>query len=716
MKRLHPGIWAVLSVSFYPLVWRLFSSEGPAFAGLVSDLGIGLIFAAVCIQRSRIARLVLLGFWLTAHIGSWELMAAVQRFPSFQDLAFLNDPEFLKTSTAGIHLAHPGLAAGLMVMAVPALMMPVGPWRMKNRIAMVAAGFFLMAPHGVLKRRADDQGVARQYHPLHWFVVDGIKAWRLPSYPALSPEDLPLNLRQADRDGGTPLIDRGKARNVLLVVLEGISGIYLPDIREKMGITQNPFDMDLFSAGIRNAMLVPDFVTHSHQTIRGLYAIHCGDFSKFSYDLSKAMELQLNPDRARQCLPARLAAGGWATHYLQGAPLQFMSKDRAMPAMGFEHVHGLEWFENRTRTDFIWGTTDADFFTGAARYIRNLKETGDPWFLSLLTVATHQPFDADDASTARYGSRKIASVALLDKALERFMSDLGQMGVLDDTLVVFTSDESHGSEGPDWYSSWGFAAVLAPEQAALPRMKQGTYGLVDLEVSILDYLGLPLPPDIVGRSLFRDYAAGRDMISYTGGKLRWQTPERVLYECDRDQTCRMMRDAAIIGARPPGVETDRETAARLLAMARVLDARLVRDDPCLSFSFASGEIRDLPELIRNEWTDNLIGAQYLSFPANSRVSVDIGIKILSAGPEGVQPRLTLRQFEKEVGSILYPPFPVLHQGESHRLRFDFTNEASRESFSFHLTAAGRHARMQLETFDVVILRQDSKSQRSDCDR
>ena len=107
-------------------------------------------------------------------------------------------------------------------------------------------------------------------------------------------------------------------------------------------------------------------------------------------------------------------------------------------------------------------------------------------------------------------------------------------------------------------------------------------------------------------------------------------------------------------------------------------------------------------MIRNEWIDNLTGAQYLSFPKNSHVYVDILLQVTAAEPEGIQPTLILRQFEKEIGSIPHPGFPLLKKGESFRLQFDFENPVARNAFSFHLIASGRNAAIRFDKFKVVI--------------
>lgn len=110
--------------------------------------------------------------------------------------------------------------------------------------------------------------------------------------------------------------------------------------------------------------------------------------------------------------------------------------------------------------------------------------------------------------------------------------------MLKDTLVVVTSDESHGIDGVRLASSWGFNLTLAPEQAQLPPVKRGTYGHIDMATSLLDYFALPIPMALGGRSLYRDYDTGREMISYTNGMLRYHDGQGVFTECDFQQRCR----------------------------------------------------------------------------------------------------------------------------------------------------------------------------------
>jgi Sulfatase len=687
---------------FFPAGWRIFNHSLREPAGLLSDMALALILYGMISQSPRWLRAFLLISWGVTQVMSQELLAAMQRLPSWQDLQYLFDPTFVKNTTAGFHLADPGFALAFLLFTVAAILVPRRRSDWTRVVTCLLTGFLLLGLHYPVSRAFSNQSVAARYNPLHWFVTDVVSTLFPAGGEELGIADLPPSLRTLDLDG-QKLLKKGRARNVLIVILEGMPGIYLKENRDAMHVTQDSYQMQHLAQSTLDGMLVPDFVDHSHQTIRGLYALHCGDFSKFSYEMPKAMELLNNPDRADECLPAQMSKHGWQSHYLQGAGLQFMNKEKDMPAMGFEHVHGVEWFTERTRTDFIWGTTDEDFFKGARKYVANLQAAKKPWLLSLLTVATHQPFAVTDEQEKKYGSRKIAAVALLDEAVGTFIEGLRHDGVLDDTLVIITSDESHGEDGADWYSSWGLNIVLAPEHASLPRIKKGAYGMVDIEASILDYFDLPMPPSIIGRSLFRDYDKGRDMVSYTSSKLRWHTADGHLYECDRDGACRKMKAAGIIGPRPKTYEEDTaDSAGRLFKLATVLDHKLSSHQKRQVLEFGSGEIRTLEEKVANEWTDNLVGAQYVDFPENSKVHVDIRLKALAAPRDGIQMKLTLRQFEKEVGIIKYPPFPLLHTGEEGHIQFDFTNPKAKQAFSFHLVGDGHAASIQLEKFEVII--------------
>ena len=166
-----------------------------------------------------------------------------------------------------------------------------------------------------------------------------------------------------------------------------------------------------------------------------------------------------------------------------------------------------------------------------------------------------------------------------------------------------------------------------------------------------------------------------------------------------------MKAESIIGPRPDQFLPDKENSARrLFGLAAVLDHKLSSQEKRQVLEFGGGEVRILKERVVNEWTDNLVGAQYLDFPKGSKVHVNIRLKAERAPEQGIQMTLNLRSFEKEVGTIDYPPFPLLHSGEECQVQFDFTNPKARQAFSFHLFGDGQAASIKIEKFEIVIER------------
>jgi hypothetical protein len=701
----NPALVFIGLASGMPALWRFFATEYLGFLGVISDLTLGMAVFFVAMILPRWPRLMVVTFWGLFHCGAFETLAAMQRFPVSHDVVFLVDPVFINNSFSELAFSYPLIILLFVGSTIGVALTTMGKVERVGLTLSVAgvAVFVTLFLHHKLSERFDYQSLVSRYNPLHWFLLDLMPNQLFPQIEGVDVSSLPIGLQALDLSG-TPLVEKGRAKNVLIIALEGIPGMYYPEIGAAMQLTSDEVAMPGLQRVTTDAMLIPDFVVHSHQTIRGLYAMLCGDFSKLSWHMPKAYELQENPQRAKSCLPAQLAEAGWATHYLQAAGLEFMSKDWVMPLIGFQEVHGREWFSEPNPFPFNWGAIDEVFFRGAKKYIDGLRQQDQPWMLTLLTVGTHQPYAVPDEIADNFLSRKFATVALLDQAVETFIASLRKEGILDDTLVLITSDESHGSPLADWVSSWGLAVILAPERETLPRIKSGGYGLLDVTVSVLDYLGLDMPPMVIGRSMFREYVQPREMVSYTAQKLRYHSKDNLRYECSDDGLCRMGAADSLLGQQPEKfLRVHTAAGNRMLSMASLLD-EAVRTATAESrtLHFANGLVRRLPEHVVSEWGDNLVGAQYLDFPANSTVRVVIRVKALEAAEGGIHLKLHLKSWESPLGEIPIPEFSVLRGGEEEVVEFDFFNQESRRSFSFHLVGEGKDAVIQLDEFSVTI--------------
>lgn len=705
--------WALvfsLLVAFAPLAWRLWqlavgklsgfaAEQGDILLGCMSDAICGAAVFLVLWLTPRFFRLIPALLWALFQIGALELHQAMGRYPVWQDLHYLFDADFARNSIDGFSLAAPLFSVFICTTAIACAIVRLPRVGLRRSlVAMALLGLFFLG-HTHLANVASGSRVTSRYNPLHSFVLSARQS--MQAHQLL--KSLPPSLQQADLRGESLLPGgKGRAKNVLILIMEGIPGLYVPEIREAMGVHESPVTMAGLNSVTKGAMLVPDFVAHAHQTIRGLYSIFCGDFDKLSMDSPKAFEFS---NMARPaCLPNLMARQGWTTHFLQGAGLNFMAKDRTMAEMGFAEVHGKEWFDAQNikkSFPFEWGMDDATFFPGALRYIEDLRKNEKPWMLALLTVGTHYPYavpkDVDKSL------RKDLAVVRLDEAVVPFLNSLRADGVLEDTLLIVTSDESHGASLGNWTSAWGLNMVFAPEQADLPRIKRGVYGLVDMEASVLDYFGLQAPEKIVGRSFFRDYKEPREMLAYTTGVLRRHTMG-TLIECNDGGACTGLATASFSGAHS---ENNREVLGASLseetrAIALTLDKKYHIESGEQVFKLAHGEVRRVnKENGDNNWSSPFIGGHYIELPENSDVTVHLKLTVLEGEESGMPLKLWALANNKSTDDPPMPDLPKVLPGESLDRSFSFHNR-ERRSFFIQVVTSGRKGAVRFDDFSFTV--------------
>ena len=701
------SVTLVLVVLFIalPLLSRYALGWSHSF-GYLSDLAIGSLLLWLALRRRLLLGIPLALTWVVLNLGTVELVSAVGRMPEPADLHYLTDAQFLSHSTQGGGLTHPWLAGTSIAAALAFLiLLAFRPPVRKPSAAWLLAPLALLTAHAAYQYRSPseaDQWV--QFNLPHKWLAEGISIaqlgvedWMTRGQPN-SPPDI-TGLTRLDMEGTPLLAEPGRARNVLIITLEGIPGAYLDASRRAIGSSYQDDLMPRLSAWAERGMLTSDYVLHAHQTIRGLYAMLCGDYDKLASGTPKGIELLGNAERAAQCLPAQLRDNGFSTHFLQGAGLRFMAKDQIMPRMGFDKTLGRDWFRNTPYLDFAWGMDDKAYFEGALSYVDGLRKQKAPWMLTLLTVGTHQPYSAPDDYLARHASAKQAAIAYLDDAIGDFLDALQKRGVLDDTLVVVTSDESHGIENVRLASAWGFNLMLAPEQAQLPSIKSGVYGHIDLAASVLDYLALPLPENIAGRSMLRDYSHGRQIISYTNGLLREHDGQGTLTECNFQQVCRRYASPGFIAEQAEYLGRVSGKPARQVSLrAELLDRSLSDGQGNQLLQFASNERIRLRTTPGDDWADNLIGAQYLELPKGTQTRVTLKINALNMSEAGATLRLKTKEFDRDV-LINVPEIPRLKKGQPVELSFTFDNLDTRKAFSFHLTGEGKGS-IEIADFSV----------------
>jgi arylsulfatase A-like enzyme len=601
--------------------------------GALADASVGLLLVGLMglllANRHLLGRVLALLLLVTFVLLSFAMYEFISVFDSLYALShagFLGDPTFLGGSA--IHARHPMLLVLMTALAVLGAAWarpPVPLWWRWWGLGFAASVFVQVL-------------IPTSYAHDEWRERHAIQAnlGLFPHSPRPHRVSISAEVREVfdgDLSGERWVGPLSGRPNVLLILIEAASGAHLPSVAASEGV-RSDIEMPKLDALARRHLLFTHVVSHQRQTNRGEYGILCGDYPKLLTDQSKMSEQVYAA--ARRCLPDALREQGYATSYIQSAPLGFMLKDQFMKKAGFEELIGDPFFlQSYARTD--WGVDDKAFFEQSLGPVLRLHAAERPFFATLLTVGTHHPFTFPDAALAADGARTRQARAFrwADDALADFLDELGRRGVLDDTVVIVTSDESTGvrQAGSATHrllsQSWSFAVVMLPEP--IVKRVDTVYAHVDTALSVTDLLGFGREADgFRGRSWFRDYASPRPMFSantYARRVLMFEPSGSAVICGESFQNCSR---SVPFGGFPFGPNRESEPAPERARQLLTEVARLSRSGRA-DMTQAGGLDLLVEERVTVRAADGkklLIGGQYLRVPRGTTLRVDLDLDVL----------------------------------------------------------------------------------------
>jgi len=146
----------------------------------------------------------------------------------------------------------------------------------------------------------------------------------------------------------------------------------------------------------------------------------------------------------------------------------------------------------------------ADVVLGAAAKWLT-EQSGHPFFAFIHLYDVHQPYG--------HGGYD-AEIAYVDEAIGRFQQSLASNKILDDAVIVLTSDhgESLGEHGEETHGYFIYQSTLRvplvirwPSGASHPGQVNQSASLIDVSPTLLELLGLQIPASFQGHSLLRSF-------------------------------------------------------------------------------------------------------------------------------------------------------------------------------------------------------------------
>jgi choline-sulfatase len=146
------------------------------------------------------------------------------------------------------------------------------------------------------------------------------------------------------------------------------------------------------------------------------------------------------------------------------------------------------------------------------------KHSDDNFFLFLHLYDLHTPYTLPPAARPRFKGRGYdTQLRYIDETLGRFWVALRRMGILDRAIIVFLSDhgEGLGEHGEATHGYFIYQSTLRVPliihwpvgTGPFPAVISEPASLLDVAPTILQFLGIPTPPQFQGRSLLQLFDA-----------------------------------------------------------------------------------------------------------------------------------------------------------------------------------------------------------------
>ena len=296
-------------------------------------------------------------------------------------------------------------------------------------------------------------------------------------YRYLSPEEADslfeeLTYTQLRKDS-TQLIHQP---NIILIVLESFSD----SIMHMKGVTPNLLQLQ------EEGISFTQFYASSFRTDRALVSIHSGLPAQPSMSV-------MDMPRKSTSLPSiaqQLGKNGYQTTFYYGGDINYSNMRSYFVGTGFQQVVSDADFALSMHTG-KWGVADGPVYERMLADIKS-NHTGKPFFKSIMTESSHEPFDVPNYQKIK-DNEVFNAFSYADHCLGQFIGELKKLPCWQNTIVAIVPD--HLGAYPDQadnYQWWRFKVPFILLGGILPTGLQcHTVGSqIDIPATLLGLLGI----------------------------------------------------------------------------------------------------------------------------------------------------------------------------------------------------------------------------------
>jgi uncharacterized sulfatase len=262
-------------------------------------------------------------------------------------------------------------------------------------------------------------------------------------------------------------------------------------------------------------------------------------------------------------LPEVLKENGYSTSFYHGGKKGTMDFDSYCSSIGFDKYYALEDYPNQDHFDGQWGIYDHHYLN---YFANNLEKLKSPFFSTIFTLSSHQPYSIPEDYQNRYNKGKLEiheSIGYVDQSLRQFFEKNKDKPWFKNTLFVITADHTQKLEdNTSVLNRYHVPLIFFHPSLNLNEIKPRDIAQhTDIMPSILDFLSIkPTSKLLFGSSVFSNNN-GR-VFNYTSGSYFYVKDKQLVW-FDRENPKSFLLDENYIEAGK--VEVDSNTLKELKA-------------------------------------------------------------------------------------------------------------------------------------------------------
>ncbi len=329
------------------------------------------------------------------------------------------------------------------------------------------------------------------------------------------------------------LVDKGGAHqnmlkterpNVVLIMLESLGRTVTDE--QVNGKAVAPNIQRLKEEGI----WFENIYANSYRTDRGTVAVMSG------YPAHPVVSVMKYPQKAHT-LPAiarSLQAEGYATSFMYGGDANFTNTISYLYGTGVERITDKAQMHFDAPTN-KWGYADDVVCPYFADEVLRLSDENHPFFATLLTLSSHEPFDVPHSA---FENKILNSVNYTDNCIGEMIDRWRESPAWDNMLVILIAD--HGMPYPETLTTGSLARQRIPMIWTGGAIKQGGITIdtvasqADLAATLLAQMGVAHDDFTFSRNIFNTEIPHFAFWSYNNAFGVIDAAGHTIYDCTRN--------------------------------------------------------------------------------------------------------------------------------------------------------------------------------------